>query len=166
MCYGNTYRYMRLCKISRQHKLDNIKKSSQGSDRPSMGLVQIHAGLGNTAVLFIAALGIWALGLRVMSRPLDSTWYGAAMIGEVLILVQGAIGGLLYLQGLDVALTRPFMHILYGVVAIVCLPAAQSYFGNLEDENTKTLAMAATCAFLWGILLRASYVVDHAGPAF
>ena len=131
-----------------------------------MGLTQIHAGLGNTAVLFIAALGIWALGLRLVRRPLDSTWFGAAMIGELLIVAQGALGGILYLQGLNAALPRPFMHILYGVVAVICLPAAQSYFGNLEDENVKTLAMAATCAFLWGILLRASFEAQNAGPAF
>jgi hypothetical protein len=131
-----------------------------------MGLSQIHAGLGNTAVLFIAALGLWALVLRLMSRPLDSTWFGAAMIGELLIVAQGAIGGFLYLQGLGSALPRPFIHILYGIVAIISLPAAQSYFGNLEDENVKTLAMAATCAFLWGVLLRASFVAQNAGPAF
>jgi hypothetical protein len=131
-----------------------------------MGLLQIHDSLANTAVLFIAALGIWALVWRFRGLPLDSTWFGAAMIGEILIVVEGALGGLLYLQGMSSALPRPFMHILYGVVALICLPAAQSYFGNLEDENVKTLAMAATCAFLWGILLRAAYVADFPGPTF
>jgi hypothetical protein len=131
-----------------------------------MGLIEVHSALANSAVLFIAALGIWALALRVMSRPLARAWYGAAMIGEVLILAEGALGGLLYLQGNDAALPRPFMHILYGVVAVICLPAAQSYFGSMEDENVKTLAMAAVCAFLWGILLRASFVAQNAGPAF
>jgi hypothetical protein len=106
------------------------------------------------------------LALRFMSRPINSTWFGAAMIGEILIIAEGVLGGLLYLQGHDAGLPRPFMHILYGVVAVLCLPAAQSYFGNLEDENVKTLAMAATCAFLWGILLRASSVAQFAGPTF
>lgn len=129
-----------------------------------MGLVEIHANLANTCVLFIAALGIWALGLRIVSRPLDSTWYGAAMIGELLIVGQGLLGGLLYMQGLNVALPRPSMHILYGIVAVICLPAAQSYFGHLEDENIKSLAMFAVCAFLWGILLRASYVAEYPAP--
>ncbi len=129
-----------------------------------MGLLEIHTGLANTAVLFVAALGVWALGLRFMSRPLDGTWFGAAMIGELLIVAEGALGGLLYLQGMDSLLPRPFMHILYGVVALICLPAAQSYFGNVEDENVKTLAMAATCAFLWGILMRSSYVAQFPGP--
>jgi hypothetical protein len=130
-----------------------------------MALTQIHAGLANTAVLFIAALGIWALLLRFTSRPLNSAWFGAALMGEILIIAQGVLGGLLYLQGLNAALPRPFMHILYGVVAIITLPAAQSYFGQLEDENVKTLAIAASCFFLWGILLRASYVAQVAGPA-
>jgi hypothetical protein len=131
-----------------------------------MGLLQIHAGLANTAVLFIAALGIWALMFRFLKRPLDSTWFGAAIIGELVIIVEAALGGLLYMQGLSAALPRPFMHILYGVVALICLPAAQTYFGNLKDENVKSLAMAATCAFLWGILLRAGFVAQYAGPAF
>lgn len=131
-----------------------------------MGLVQIHNGLANTTVLFVAALGLWALAMRLMGRPLDSPWFGAAMIGELVIVAQAIVGGILYLQGLGAALPRPFMHILYGVVAVICLPAAQSYFGHLEDENVKTLAMAATCAFLWGILLRASFVAQYAGPAF
>lgn len=131
-----------------------------------MTLTQIHEGLANTAVLFIAALGIWALLLRFTSRPLNSGWFGAAMVGEILIVAEGALGGILYLQGLNVALPRPFMHILYGVVAVICLPAAQSYFGNFEDENVKTLAMAAVCFFLWGILLRASYVAQFAGPTY
>lgn len=129
-----------------------------------MGLVDIHANLANTCVLFIAALGIWALGSRLVSRPLDGTWYGAAMIGEFLIIAQGALGGLLYMQGLNAALPRPFMHILYGVVAVICLPAAQTYFGHLEDENIKSLAMFAVCAFLWGILLRASFVAEYPAP--
>ena len=56
------------------------------------------------------------------------------------------------------------MHILYGIVAVLTLPAAHSYFSQLEDEKVKTLAMAAACFFLWGIVLRASQVAQYAGP--
>jgi len=126
-----------------------------------MALTQIHAGLANTAVLFVAAIGIWALVLRFMSRPLDSAWFGAAVVGEILLVVQALLGVVLYLQGLDSMLARPFMHILYGAVAVVTLPAAYGYFGNFEDEPVKTLAMALTCFFLWGILLRASNVAYY-----
>jgi hypothetical protein len=124
-----------------------------------MTLNQIHSGLANTALLFIGILGIWAVLLRVRGRPLDGAWYGAAMVGELLLLAQVVIGAILYFQGFGVVLQRPMLHILYGVVAIITLPAAYAYFGQLENENVKTVAMAVTCFFLWGILQRANQVV-------
>jgi hypothetical protein len=66
-------------------------------------------------------------------------------------------------MGLGAALPRPFLHILYGIVAILTMPAAYSYFSQLEDENVKTVAMAVTCLFLWGILLRATQVAQYFG---
>lgn len=130
-----------------------------------MSLSLIHGRLADTAALFIAFLGIWALVLRFRSQPLSSSWQGAAVIAELLLIAQAAIGAILYLQGLSGALPRPFMHILYGIVAIITLPAAHGYFGNLEDERAKTLAMAAACLFLWGIVLRASSVAQVPPPA-
>jgi hypothetical protein len=131
-----------------------------------MSLPEIHTRLANSATIFIAVLGLWALLQRLRARPLDSNWFGAAMIGELLLVAQALLGGYLYYgAGLGVALPRPFMHILYGIVSILTLPAAQSYFGQLEDEKVKALAMAAVCFFLWGIVLRASHVAQYAGPA-
>lgn len=123
-----------------------------------MSLVEIHGRLASTASLFIGILALWALFLRVRGRGLDSSWIGAAVVGELLIIAQGLLGAYLYLNGLSVMLPRPFLHILYGVVAVITLPAAYTYFGQLEDERVKTLAMTLACAFLWGILQRASYV--------
>ena len=124
-------------------------------------LITLHAGLANSAALFVGVLGMWALVQRIRSQPLSSSWFGAAVIGELLLVAQVAIGTILYLQGLGGALPRPFIHILYGVVAVITLPAAQSYFGNLEDENVKTLALAVSCFFLWGIVLRATSVAQY-----
>ena len=126
-----------------------------------MSLAVIHAGLANAAAIFTAILAVWALFFRIRTRPLDSNWFGAAVIGELLLVGQVAVGTLLYLQGLGVVLPRPFMHILYGVVAIITLPAAYSYFGNLDDENVKSLAMAFACFFLWGIVMRATSVASY-----
>lgn len=131
-----------------------------------MSVVEIHTRLADSATIFIAVLGFWALFLRLRSRPLDGNWVGAAIIGEMLLVAQTLLGVYLYFGiGLGAALSRPFMHILYGIVSILTLPAAQSYFGQLEDEKVKTLAMAAVCFFLWGIVLRASHVAQYAGPA-
>ncbi len=130
-----------------------------------MSLIEIHARLTTTATLFIGFIGLWALFFRFRSRPLDASWYGAAMIGELLLVAQVLLGAYMYYgQGLSVALPRPFMHILYGIVSVITIPAAQSYFGQLEDEKVKAVAMAAACIFLWGILLRAAQVAQYPGP--
>ena len=129
-----------------------------------MSLPVIHAGLANTAALFLAAIGLWALYQRIRSKPLGSNWFGAMVIAEVLLLIQSAIGTILYFQGFGAALPRPFIHILYGVVSIITLPAAYGYFGSLEDENVTSLAMAVTSLFLWGIVLRATSVAHYLPP--
>jgi len=129
-----------------------------------MSIVEIHHRLSSSATLFMAALALWALFLRFRSKPLDSNWFGAAVIGELLLLGQFVLGIYLYSQGTGAALPRPFLHILYGIVSIITLPAAYGYFNTLEDEKVKALAMAAACFFLWGIILRAGYVAQFAPP--
>ena len=125
-----------------------------------MPLNEIHSRLANTALIFIAILGIWALISRIRSKPLDGNWFGAAIIGELLIIGQAAIGTWIYLQGMGAALPRPYLHILYGLVAVLALPAAYGYFSQLEDDNVQCIAMFVTCFFLWGILMRASNVAE------
>jgi len=130
-----------------------------------MSIIEIHTRLADTCTLFIAVLGIWALFLRFRSRPLDGNWIGAAVVGELLLIAQGLLGAYIYIGvGLESALPRPFMHILYGIVSLITLPAAYSYFSQVEDEKVKTVAMAAACFFLWGIVLRASHVAQYPGP--
>lgn len=124
-----------------------------------MSWVEVHRGLANASTLFVAALAVWALFLRLRSQPLDGNWFGAAVIGELLLLAQFGVGWVLWFQGMGAALPRAWIHILYGVVAIITLPAAYLYFSKIQDPKVQTIAMAVACAFLWGIVLRASQVV-------
>ncbi|MCB0024159.1 MAG: hypothetical protein M9936_00705 [Caldilinea sp.] len=124
-----------------------------------MSWVEVHRGLANASTLFVAALAIWALFLRLRSQPLDGGWFGAAVIGELLLLAQFGVGWILWFQGMGAVLPRAWIHILYGVVAIITLPAAYLYFSKIQDPKVQTIAMAVACAFLWGIVLRASQVV-------
>lgn len=126
-----------------------------------MPLTVVHDRIADAAAIFVAALAIWALIWRIRSRPLDGNWYGAAVVGELLIAAQCIIGVILYFQGLGASLPRPFMHILYGIVAVITLPAAYGYLGQLKDEGAKSLGMAFICFFLWGIVLRASSVAQY-----
>lgn len=128
-----------------------------------MPIVLIHRGLANAASLFLAILTIWALVQFLRSRPLGGSWNGAAVVAEILLVAQFLVGGILWLQGLQAG-PRPWIHVLYGTVAIITLPAAYSYFGKLEDSKVQALAMTLACAFLWGIVQRAAQVITLQVP--
>jgi hypothetical protein len=124
----------------------------------------IHMGLANSASLFLIILTLWALVQFLRSRPLDSSWYGAAVVIELLLVAQGVLGGILWAtQGFLIA-QRPWIHVLYGAVAVVTLPAAWSYFSRIEDSRVQTLAMTLVCAFLWGIVQRSAQVITLQVP--
>ena len=121
-------------------------------------LSDIHSGLAQTGILFFIALGVWAIWLRIRSRPLDGSWYGAAVIGELLMIVEFLLGWVLYGQGLGGNLSRAFVHILYATVAVITLPAAYLYLSRLQDENVKTILFAIVCFFLMEVVIRARVV--------
>ena len=121
-------------------------------------LSDIHRGLAQSGILFFIALGVWAILLRVRSRPLDGSWYGAAAIGEMLIIAEFLLGWLLYSQGSGGDLSRGFVHILYATVAVITLPAAYLYLSRMQDENVKTLLFAIVCFFLMEVIIRARVV--------
>ena len=72
-----------------------------------MSLIEIHTRLSTTATLFMAALALWALWLRIRTKPLDGNWLGAAVIGELVLVAQMAIGFYLYADGSDASATSP-----------------------------------------------------------
>ena len=121
-------------------------------------LTDIHRGLAQTGILFFIALGLWALWMRFRSWPLDGSWYGAAAIGELLMVVEFLLGWILYSQGLGENLARAFVHILYAVVAVITLPAAYLYLSRLKNENVKTVLFAIVCFFLMEVIIRARVV--------
>lgn len=121
-------------------------------------LSEIHRGLAQTGILFFIALGVWAIWFRFRSLPLDGSWYGAAAIGEILMIVEFLLGWVLYGQGLGGNLARAFVHILYATVAVITLPAAYLYLSRLQDENVKTILFAIVCFFLMEVIIRARVV--------
>ena len=76
---------------------------------------------------------------------------GALVIGEILVIVQGLLGGYLWLIGL-----RPdrSIHILYGVVAALVIPAIYA-FTKGGQERREMLIYAVALLFMVGILIRA-----------
>lgn len=122
-----------------------------------MPIVEIHARLANTCSMFLGALTIWAFFLWLRKQPLSGGWFGAMVIYEGLVIVESLTGTYLYTQGANAALDRPWLHILYGINAIVVLPAAYLFFNSIEDERAKAMAMGLIGVFAWWMLQRNFY---------
>ena len=115
-------------------------------------MTYIHSRLASTALLFIGIMALWGFWRFFRKQGPDASFFGALLIGEILILVQGGVGAYLWLSGF-----RPdrAIHILYGVISALAIPGAYLYTkGN--EERRSTLIYAAVLAFLVGILLRSS----------
>ncbi len=85
-----------------------------------MTLTDIHGRLSNAILLYTAIVGVWGIYNFIRRRDVSEGYWGALMIGELLILAQGLLGGLLWSQG-----ERPDrgLHVLFGVMTAFGIPA-------------------------------------------
>lgn len=116
-----------------------------------MSPVELHLRLANTALFFCVIMAVWGGWRFLKRRGVDSSYWGAVVIAEILILVQGLLGGYLWLSGL-----RPArgIHLLYGIVSILALPMVFTYTKGREDRPD--MLMYCVCfLILIGLLLRA-----------
>ncbi len=116
---------------------------------PSM----IHANLANTSLLFAVIAGIWGIVLRVRDKGIDGNYWGILAVGELLFLGQGLLGAYLWISGARPG--RMGIHILYGVVLIIGLPAYYAITKGRDDKHA-ALAYGLLCLFLAAISLRAA----------
>lgn len=112
----------------------------------------IHARLADTVQYYVIAMMLWGLWRYWRKEGLSSSYWGAIMIAAVLILVQGLLGSYLWLRG-DRP-TQDIMHILYGLVGVISLPATFVYTKGREDRHT-LLVYALVFMALVGIFMRA-----------
>jgi len=112
----------------------------------------IHNRLSVTMLLFMAALGIWGLWNAVRGVGMSPSYWGGLAIGEGLIAAQFVIGMLLYVLG--GAPARGLLHVLYGVAALISLPAAFA-FTRGRSTRYESLIYAVVALFLAGVTVRA-----------
>jgi len=107
--------------------------------------------MATTALLFILFMAAWGLWRYFRKQGVESSYWGALIIGEILILVQGALGAYLWLSGL-----RPDrdIHFLYGVAAALVIPGVWA-FTKGRQERREMLIYGLMLLFLVGLLLRA-----------
>ncbi len=115
-------------------------------------LAFVHERLSITVLLFLTILGLWGLWNALRGEGASGSFWGALVIGEVLILVEALLGTVLFLGGLRAA--RSAVHILYGFVLVLSLPAAFS-FTRGRSGRYESLIYALVALFLAGVTIRA-----------
>lgn len=113
-----------------------------------MSLGEIHGRLGTTALYFFLILGVWGLWRFFRKQGVSSNYWGALIIGEILVVFQGLFGGYLWLIG-----ERPArsIHILYGVITALVIPAVYAY--TRGDEKRQVLLIYAASLLIGALLI-------------
>ena len=101
-----------------------------------MVIVELHATLARTVILFMIACGAWGV-FSAFRGGMNGNLAGALVIGEGLILVQALLGVISYLFGHRP--TQNWLHILYGICVAITLPGLYGY----------TRGRSATFQALW-----------------
>ena len=117
-----------------------------------MAFLQLHTRLGNVTIpSFILVIALWALLNFARKQGLSPSYWGALVVGEVLLAVQGFLGLLIYLQG-----NRPprVVHYLYGVFILLVWPGLFAYTQG-QDTRREALLYGLVSLFLFGVSLRA-----------
>jgi hypothetical protein len=116
-----------------------------------MDLALVHDRLANAMILFSVIAGLWGIVGGIRRREMSGNYWGIIAVAELLYLAQAIVGLTLWLGG-----DRPArgVHILYGVVAILSLPAYYA-ISKGRDDSRAVWAYGLLFFFLVAITLRA-----------
>ena len=114
-------------------------------------LTIMHDRLQVAFMVFMIVIGVWGCGLFFLNRSISGDFWGALVIGEVLVILEAVVGVLLYLNGARPV--RGAFHILYGIVAFISIPGAFA-FTRGRDSRFEALIYGLLGFFLMGIALR------------
>ena len=117
-----------------------------------MSIIDVHSRLALTTILYAVIMVVWGFYRYIRNRQIDSNFLGAMVISEVLILIQAGFGMYLYISGIG-HLDRGYMHILYGIVAVLAVPAVFLFFKG-DDARRMNLIYGLIYIFQAGILIR------------
>ena len=117
-----------------------------------MSLAIIHDRLANTVLLYVVILCLWGFWRAIRKEAVNGSYWGSLIIAEILIIAQGALGAFLWSSALRPE--RGGMHILYGIVGLLGIPAVY-VFTKGRDGQREMILYAAIMLFNTGIFLRA-----------
>ena len=116
-----------------------------------MSIIEVHGRLGNTVLFYTLIMAGWSFWRYFRREGVSSSIWGATVIAEVMYLIQDLLGVFIWISG--AGRLSGGMHILYGVVNILILPAIFLY--TRGDESPRTMLIyGAAYLFLVGTIYR------------
>jgi hypothetical protein len=116
-----------------------------------MSVVELfHDRLATTVILYFVVAGLWGLLEFARGGQLGGTIGGILIVGQVLIVVQGALGMVLFIFH-----NRPedIVHLLYGFTAVLVLPFVWSYVRD-KAPRQGLLLYSLVSLFIVGLAIR------------
>lgn len=117
----------------------------------AMNIVIIHNRLSITILLYVIIVCLWGFWRYIRKASINGNYWGVLTIAEILILLQGVLGIVLYFIGLQPA--RGGMHVLYGIVGALGIPAVYAFTKGRNDRKI-ILIYAAVLFFNAVIFIR------------
>jgi hypothetical protein len=114
-------------------------------------IVFIHSRLALTAIFYALAMGIWASWSYFRGHGISSNYWGALVIGELVMLTQGVLGIVLVVSG---RMPADVIHFLYGVLVALSWPGVYIYT-NARAERREAALYALVAFFIFGLAVRA-----------
>ena len=110
----------------------------------------LHDRFATTVMLFFLFVGLWGLFEFARGGVLGGNIAGALIIGQVLVMVQGALGLVLLVLG---GKPGTMLHILYGFTAMLVLPFVWSYVRDRAPRQG-LLLYSLVALFVFGLAIR------------
>jgi hypothetical protein len=118
----------------------------------NMALPEVHARLANTAMIYCILMALWGLWRFFRGQGISGGYFGAVVIAELLLAIQGLIGLILWF---GVATSRPgWVHWLYGIVLLLGAPVVYAYTKG-RQERPEMLLYAVAYIIMIALVLRA-----------
>ncbi len=123
-----------------------------------MSLSEIHGRLANTALFYLVIVSLWAFYRFFRRQGVDSSYWGALAIAELLLVAQLALGIYLWTLGLRPPRT---IHVLYGALIPALIPGAYLYTRG-RVGRPEILVYGTATIITAGLIVRAAFTGEVA----
>jgi hypothetical protein len=115
----------------------------------------LHGFLSRALLLFTVIAGVYGLIEYFRRHLVTPSYWGVIVVGNLAALAQGALGLILALSGKQ---PEQWVHILYGIVALMWIPIINlvNNLANNGEHNRRDMLIVTLISFFEaGIVLRA-----------